>query len=155
MRAVAAPQQREILSAAVEEGEACDSNPHQIDHVENILLGVASDDPGPARRRFGASPDGLLKHLRYIVTHEDNQGLVVRCTPRAAAAEAGVARSAMDVTEVEMEYYMGTARLDMLHVAYVAAEVVQAEVDADKAGGSMMLWEGGMTEVEMAIERRR
>lgn len=85
----------------MEEGGACDSNPHQIDHVENILPGVASDDPGPARRRFGASPDGLLEHLRQIVTHEDNQGLVVRCTP--PAAEVGVARSATGVTEVEVE----------------------------------------------------
>ena len=129
--AVAASEQLEMLSAAVEE-EACDSNLHRIAHTESIRLAVASDVLDPARKTFGAWPNGLLAHLRYSVVHASSRGPVVRCRQRVAA-EAGVARLATDVTEVEPGYYTVTVRLDTLHVAHAAAEGVQAAADADMA----------------------
>lgn len=101
--------------------------------MENILLEGVSDVLGLARKMFGAWPDGLQEHFRYIVTHEDNQGRVVHCR-QGDAAGAGVARSAIDVLEVELECGKTVVRLDMLRAAKVAAEGVQTEVDADMAG---------------------
>ena len=106
-----------VLSEAVREGEACDSNLRQTGRVGNILLEGVSHVLGLARKMFGAWPDGLLEHFRYIVMHEDNQGRVVHCRQGDAVGEAGVARSAIDVPEVGLERGKTVVRLGMLRAA--------------------------------------